>query len=74
MLPLISKKVLHRLDGAGAASDNPAIELSEDLWNTIREISNLVHAAIKRDMMQEELKKYLHCDEAMLLLFLFLFF
>jgi hypothetical protein len=40
MLPLISQKVMHRLDAAGAASDDPAIELSEGLWKTIWEISN----------------------------------
>jgi hypothetical protein len=71
MLLLICQKVVHKLDGA-AAADDPAIELSEDLWKTIWEISNSVHAAMRRDMMREELKKFLHCDEVMLLIYLFL--
>lgn len=67
MLLLICQKVVYRIDGAGAASDDPALELSEDLWKTIWEISNSVQAAMKRDMMRDELKNYLHCDEVILI-------
>ncbi|XP_008784899.2 pentatricopeptide repeat-containing protein At3g54980, mitochondrial [Phoenix dactylifera] len=65
MLLVICQKVVAEMEKAGdgaAAADSP-IDLSEDLWKTIWEVSNSVHEAIRRDRMREELKKYLHSDE-----------
>ncbi|KAJ4765196.1 Pentatricopeptide repeat-containing protein [Rhynchospora pubera] len=63
MLLLICQKVVHKLDGDAAVSDDPPVELSDDLWKTIWDISNSVHQAMIRDNMRHELKKYLHHDE-----------
>jgi hypothetical protein len=58
MLLLICQKVMHRFHGAGAASDDPTIELGDDLWKTIWEIGNLVQAAMRRDMMHKNRRNY----------------
>nr|CAD1825604.1 unnamed protein product [Ananas comosus var. bracteatus] len=65
MLLVICQKVVARLDGGSPASadgDSP-LDLSEDLWRTIWEVSNSVHEAMRRDRVRAELKQYLHCDE-----------
>ncbi|KAM0932902.1 putative pentatricopeptide repeat-containing protein NFD5 [Dioscorea sansibarensis] len=62
MLLLICQKVLAELDGAAAPAVG-SVELSPDLWETIQEVANLVHEAMKKDRLREEIKKYLHCDE-----------
>ncbi|KAK8970452.1 hypothetical protein KSP40_PGU004200 [Platanthera guangdongensis] len=65
MLLVICQKVVARLDsGSSVAGDgDPAIDLSEDLWNTIWEVSASVTDAMRRDRVRTELRKYLHCDE-----------
>lgn len=62
MLLLICQKVLAELDGAAAPAVG-SVELSPDLWETVQEIANSVHEAMKKDRLREEIKKYLHCDE-----------
>ncbi|PKA53886.1 Pentatricopeptide repeat-containing protein [Apostasia shenzhenica] len=64
MLLVICQKVVARLDsGPGAAAGDPPVDLSEDLWKTIWEVSASVHEAMRRDRVRAELRKYLHSDE-----------
>lgn len=65
MLLIICQKVVARLDSGGSVSGDgdPAIDLSEDLWNTIWDVSAAVTEAMRRDRVRSELRKYLHCDE-----------
>lgn len=65
MLLVICQKVVDEMEkaGGGTAAADPSIDLSEDLWKTIWEVSNSVHEAMKRDRIRDELKKYLHCEE-----------
>ncbi|KAL0925000.1 hypothetical protein M5K25_003302 [Dendrobium thyrsiflorum] len=63
MLLIICQNVIARLDPAAAASDEPPIDLSEDLWKTILDVSASVNEAMRRDRVRAELRKYLHCDE-----------
>lgn len=39
------------------------IELNDDLWKTIQEVSHKVNEAMQRDRMRNELKKYLHHED-----------
>ncbi|XP_072992172.1 uncharacterized protein [Typha latifolia] len=65
MLLVVCQKVVSKLDGSGsdAAFMDSTVDLSEDLWKTIWEVSNSVHEAMRRDRIRAELRKYLHCDE-----------
>lgn len=62
MLLVICQTVVARL-GAGVAADEPPMDLSEDLWKTILDVSASVSEAMRRDRVRAELRKYLHCDE-----------
>ncbi|KAJ0962879.1 hypothetical protein J5N97_028001 [Dioscorea zingiberensis] len=62
MLLVICQKVIAELDGAEVPAID-SVELSPDLWETIREVSSSVHEAMRKDRLREEIKKYLHCDE-----------
>ncbi|KAJ3679539.1 hypothetical protein LUZ60_017550 [Juncus effusus] len=64
MLLLVCRKVVCKMDGNEAVGEeDESVELSEDLWKTVWEVSKSVHEAMKRDRMRAELKKYVHCDE-----------
>ncbi|CAL9173170.1 unnamed protein product [Musa hybrid cultivar] len=62
MLLVVCQKVVALME-PGASVDDPPVDLSEDLWKTVVEVSNSVYEAMRRDRMREELKKYLHWDE-----------
>ncbi|THU58568.1 hypothetical protein C4D60_Mb03t15720 [Musa balbisiana] len=62
MLLVVCQKVVALME-PGASVDDPPVDLSEDLWKTVVEVSNSVYEAMRRDRMREELKKYVHCDE-----------
>lgn len=60
MLLLICQRVVTEMDGS---TQEATVDLSEDLWRTIHDVSKSVHEAMRRDRMREELKKYLHHDD-----------
>ncbi|XP_074572326.1 uncharacterized protein LOC141828842 [Curcuma longa] len=62
MLLVICQKVVALMDSAAAVEDSP-VELSEDLWKTVVEVSDSVQQAMQRDRMREDLKKYIHSEE-----------
>ncbi|WOL02930.1 hypothetical protein Cni_G11649 [Canna indica] len=62
MLLVICQKVAALMEPGAVAEDTP-VDLSEDLWKTILEVSNSVQETMRRDRIREELKKYLHCEE-----------
>ncbi|KAJ1279935.1 hypothetical protein BS78_04G193400 [Paspalum vaginatum] len=61
MLRLVADAVLCRLTGADPGPD--AIELNDDLWAAVWEVSNSVREAMRRDQVRADLRQYLHCDE-----------
>ncbi|XP_020591757.1 protein NUCLEAR FUSION DEFECTIVE 5, mitochondrial-like [Phalaenopsis equestris] len=62
MLLIICQTVVDRLD-SGAEADGPPMDLSEDLWKTILDVSASVNEAMRRDRVRAELRKYMDCDE-----------
>ncbi|KAG6506965.1 pentatricopeptide repeat-containing protein CRP1 homolog, chloroplastic-like [Zingiber officinale] len=62
MLLVICQKVAALMDSTAAVEGSP-VELSEDLWKTVVEVSNSVQQAMQRDRMREDLKKYIHSEE-----------
>ncbi|XP_020272287.1 protein NUCLEAR FUSION DEFECTIVE 5, mitochondrial-like [Asparagus officinalis] len=62
MMLLICQRVAAEIDQSSQGTA-PAVDLSEDLWKTINEVSKSVHDAMRRDRMRDELKKYLHHDD-----------
>jgi len=61
MLRLVADAVLCRLTGADRGPD--AIELNDDLWAVVWEVSASVREAMRRDQVRADLRQYLHCDE-----------
>lgn len=61
MLRLVAEAVVCRLNGADPGED--AVELSDDLWSAVWEVSASVRDAMRRDQVRADLRNYLHCDE-----------
>lgn len=61
MLRLIAEAVLCRLEGADPGADT--VDLSEDLWATVWEVSASVRDAMRRDQVRADLRNYLHSDD-----------
>ncbi|KAL6634723.1 hypothetical protein ACP70R_027394 [Stipagrostis hirtigluma subsp. patula] len=61
MLRLVADAVLCRLTGADPGPD--AVELSDDLWKAVWEVSASVRDGMRRDQVRADLRHYLHCDE-----------
>lgn len=61
MLRLIAEAVLNRLSGADPGADT--VELSDDLWATVWEVSASVRDAMRRDQVRADLRNYLHSDD-----------
>ncbi|KAL6899388.1 hypothetical protein ACP4OV_006046 [Aristida adscensionis] len=61
MLRLVANAVLCRLTGADPGPD--AVELTDELWATVWEVSASVRDAMRRDQVRADLRHYLHCDE-----------
>lgn len=61
MLRLVADAVLCRLTGTDRGGD--AIELNDDLWAAVWEVSASVREAMRRDQVRADLRQYLHCDE-----------
>ncbi|XP_047081987.1 pentatricopeptide repeat-containing protein At1g01970 [Lolium rigidum] len=61
MLRLIAEAVLNRLPGADPAPGT--VELSDDLWATVWEVSASVRDAMRRDQVRADLRNYLHSDD-----------
>jgi hypothetical protein len=61
MLRLIAEAVLNRLPGADPAPGT--VELSDDLWATVWEVSASVRYAMRRDQVRADLRNYLHSDD-----------
>jgi hypothetical protein len=61
MLLLVAEAVMCRLTGADPGSD--AVNLSDELWAAVWDISASVHDAMRRDQVRADLRHYLHCDE-----------
>uniref|UniRef100_A0ACD5YWD8 Uncharacterized protein n=1 Tax=Avena sativa TaxID=4498 RepID=A0ACD5YWD8_AVESA len=61
MLRLIAEAVLNRLSGADPGPDT--VELSDDLWATVWEVSASVRDAMRRDQVRADLRNYLHSDD-----------
>ncbi|KAF7079377.1 hypothetical protein CFC21_083617 [Triticum aestivum] len=61
MLRLIAEAVLNRLSGADPGPDT--VELSDDLWAAVWEVSASVREAMRRDQVRADLRNYLHSDD-----------
>ncbi|XP_006647498.1 pentatricopeptide repeat-containing protein At3g16010 [Oryza brachyantha] len=61
MLRLVAEAVMCRLTGVDPGDD--AVELSDDLWAAVWEVSASVRDGMQRDRVRAELRDYLHCDE-----------
>ncbi|KAM3242186.1 hypothetical protein ACQJBY_054706 [Aegilops geniculata] len=61
MLRLIAEAVLNRLSGADPGPDT--VELSDDLWAAVWEVSASVQEAMRRDQVRADLRNYLHSDD-----------
>ncbi|KAF0933608.1 hypothetical protein E2562_018849 [Oryza meyeriana var. granulata] len=61
MLRLVAEAVMCRLTGVDPGDG--AVELSDDLWAAVWEVSASVRDGMHRDRVRAELRDYLHCDE-----------
>uniref|UniRef100_A0A0E0K2A7 Uncharacterized protein n=1 Tax=Oryza punctata TaxID=4537 RepID=A0A0E0K2A7_ORYPU len=61
MLRLVAEAVVCRL--TGVEPEDGAVELSDDLWAAVWEISATVRDGMQRDRVRAELRDYLHCEE-----------
>uniref|UniRef100_A0A0D9YUU7 PROP1-like PPR domain-containing protein n=1 Tax=Oryza glumipatula TaxID=40148 RepID=A0A0D9YUU7_9ORYZ len=62
MLRLVAEAVLCRLTGV-EPEEGGAVELSDDLWAAVWEVSAAVRDGMQRDRVRAELRGYLHCEE-----------
>ncbi|KAL5212969.1 hypothetical protein ABZP36_023816 [Zizania latifolia] len=61
MLRLVAEAVMCRLTGVDPG--DAVVELSDDLWAAVWEVSASVREAMHRDQVRADLRNYLHCDE-----------
>ncbi|TVU29286.1 hypothetical protein EJB05_20846, partial [Eragrostis curvula] len=61
MLRLVADAVMCRLTGADPGPD--AVDLSDELWAAVWEVSASVRDGMRRDQVRADLRHYLHCDE-----------
>uniref|UniRef100_A0A0D9VI73 Pentacotripeptide-repeat region of PRORP domain-containing protein n=1 Tax=Leersia perrieri TaxID=77586 RepID=A0A0D9VI73_9ORYZ len=61
MLRLVAEAVMCQLTGVDPGEG--AVELSDDLWAAVWEVSATVRDGMHRDRVRAELQNYLHCDE-----------
>lgn len=69
MLLMIVEKVVSEIEKGGfeqtlkASTDNPDWDLSEDLWKTVSEVSNMVLEDMKKATKKEKMKGFLLSEE-----------
>lgn len=65
MLRVIADQVVSEIEGlrGGDNDDSPQPEFSEDLWRTVREVSEAVMGDMKKAAKKEKMKKFLQCSE-----------
>ncbi|GJN21558.1 hypothetical protein PR202_gb09045 [Eleusine coracana subsp. coracana] len=61
MLRLVADAVVCRLTGADPGPD--AVDLSDELWAAVWDVSASVRDSMRRDQVRADLRHYLHCDE-----------
>ncbi|KAF9605659.1 hypothetical protein IFM89_018002 [Coptis chinensis] len=69
MLLIIAEKVVEEIERGGieemlgVAESTPSLDLSEDLWKTVWEVSNIVLEDMKKEEKKEKMKKFIQSEE-----------